>query len=115
VLAAEKGRSGEVYNIGSGSDGEIPNKAVAAQILELLDKPASLIQFVADRPAHDRRYAVDFSKAKSELGWQPSTDFHKGLEKTVSWYISNPQWWRSIKTGDYLKFYERNYGSRGNA
>ena len=115
VLAAEKGRSGEVYNIGSGSDGEIPNKAVAAQILELLDKPASLIQFVADRPAHDRRYAVDFSKAKSELGWQPSTDFRKGLEKTVSWYISNPQWWRSIKTGDYLKFYERNYGSRGNA
>lgn len=115
VLAAEKGRGGSAYNIGSGPDGEIPNKIVAHRILEKLQKPLSLVEHVADRPAHDRRYAVDFSKARSELGWQPRTEFKLGLERTVTWYVEHRAWWENIKTGEYMRFYDQNYGSRGGA
>ncbi len=112
LLAAEKGVSGEVYNVGSGPDGEIPNVHVAKAILSILDKPETLIKKVADRPAHDRRYAVDFSKATKELGWTPKTPFNEGLKETVRWYVEHESWWRDVKTGAYLDFYAKNYGDR---
>ena len=113
LLAAEQGKSGEIYNVGGGPDGEIPNIEVARVILRHLGKPESLIRKVADRPAHDRRYAVDYSKATRELGWRPATSFGDGMEKTIKWYCENESWWRKIKTGEYMEFYARNYGDRG--
>lgn len=112
LALAEKGRSGEVYNIGSSSDGEIPNVQVTKTILSLLGKPESLIKMVEDRPAHDRRYAVDIEKISREAGWSPATSFAEGIKKTVEWYLSNQEWWRAIKTGEYLEYYKRNYQSR---
>ena len=112
LLVAEKGRSGEVYNVGGNADWELPNKIVTEMILETLGKPKSLIKMVADRPAHDRRYAVDCTKIKHELGWAPEIAFKEGLKETIEWYRKNKEWWSSIKNGDYMTYYERNYGSR---
>ena len=112
LALAEKGKSGEVYNIGGTSESEIPNIQVAKQILAHLGKPESLIGFVKDRPAHDKRYAVSIDKINKELGWKPRVGFEEGLAKTIEWYKSNESWWRSIKTGSYLEYYERNYAGR---
>lgn len=112
LRAAEKGLSGEVYNIGSGPEGEIPNITVAKTILQIMQKPESLLTRVADRPAHDRRYAVDSSKARNALGWAPRYNFESGLRETVGWYIEHEKWWREIKCGDYKSFYEKNYDGR---
>ncbi len=112
LLCAERGVAGEVYNIGGGGDGEIPNRDVATILLEALGKPTSLIEYVADRPAHDRRYAIDYSKINTALGWSPRTSFRDGLAMTVRWYVDNRAWWQSIKTGEYLSFYELNYSQR---
>jgi len=113
LLAAEKGKAGEVYNIGGDRDSEIPNIEVTKTILGILKKPETLIKLVKDRPAHDRRYAVDFSKAKKELGWLPEVKFTEGIKETVDWYLANEQWWRDIKSGEYRKFYDLNYSTRG--
>ncbi len=112
VLVAEKGRAGEVYNIGGGTDAELTNKRVTEMILAALEKPATLVQRVGDRPAHDRRYAIDHAKITEELGWSPRTTFEQGLRQTISWYLENESWWRDIKSGEYLSFYEKNYGAR---
>ncbi len=112
LRVAEKGRAGEVYNIGGNSEAELPNKEVTRMILELLGKPADLVQQVGDRPAHDRRYAVDTTKIKDELGWTPKTPFNEGLARTVAWYQENREWWGEIKSGAYLSFYEKNYANR---
>jgi dTDP-glucose 4,6-dehydratase len=112
VRVAEKGRTGEVYNIGGTPECEQPNKVVTQKILSILGKPESLIERVGDRPAHDRRYAVDIEKVRSELGWTPSVSFEEGLQKTVQWYVQNESWWRGIKSGEYLRYYDRNYGKR---
>ncbi len=112
LRVAEKGRAGEVYNIGGNSEAELPNKEVTRMILELLGKPAGLVQQVGDRPAHDRRYAVDTTKIKDELGWTPKTPFNEGLARTVAWYQENREWWGEIKSGAYLSFYEKNYANR---
>ena len=112
LRVAEKGRAGEVYNIGGNSEAELPNKEVTRMILELLGKPANLVKQVGDRPAHDRRYAVDTTKIKDELGWTPKTPFNEGLARTVMWYQENREWWEEIKSGAYLSFYEKNYASR---
>lgn len=109
LLAAEKGRSGEAYNVGGSREAEIPNRTVALEILRILGKPESLIQSVADRLAHDRRYAVDYTKAKRELGWEPRTHFAKGISTTVAWYLEQRGWWEKIKSGAYQEFYEKNY------
>lgn len=112
LSVAEKGRAGEVYNIGGAEESELRNREVTTMILDLLGKPSDLVQMVADRPAHDRRYAVDYTKIHGELGWRPRTEFRKGLDSTISWYKENEGWWRSIKSGDYLSYYEKNYAAR---
>lgn len=112
LMVGERGRAGEVYNIGGMAEWEKPNREVAETIVSILGKSKELIQYVTDRPAHDRRYAVDTTKIKNELGWQPRTPFAEGLRNTVDWYRKNEAWWRKIKSGDYQKFYEQNYGKR---
>lgn len=112
LLVAEKGKPGEVYNIGGAEEAEIPNKIVAGSILKLLGKSESLIQLVTDRPAHDKRYAIDYSKIHAELGWKPRRSFADGLRSTVDWYLGNKPWWSRIKNGEYAKFYEQNYARR---
>ena len=104
------GKEGEVYNIGGQS--EKPNLEVVKTVLDQLGKPHSLIRFVKDRPGHDRRYAMDFSKIEKELGWKPTVSFEEGVRLTVQWYKTHQEWWRKIKTGEYLKYYERMYGNR---
>ncbi|MCB0310397.1 MAG: dTDP-glucose 4,6-dehydratase [Bdellovibrionales bacterium] len=112
LAVGEKGKSGEVYNIGGAAEAEIPNAQVTSAILKALDKPDTLIQKVGDRPAHDRRYAIDYAKINRELGWSPRTSFEHGLQQTIDWYLGNQQWWKSIKAGEYLNYYERNYSNR---
>jgi dTDP-glucose 4,6-dehydratase len=104
------GKEGEVYNIGGRS--EKPNLEVVKTVLDQLGKPHSLIRFVKDRPGHDRRYAMDFSKVERELGWKPIVSFEEGVRLTVEWYKTRQEWWRKIKTGEYLEYYERMYGNR---
>ena len=104
------GKEGEVYNIGGRS--ERSNLFVAQTILNLLGKPHSLIRFVTDRLGHDRRYAIDFSKIGRELGWKPSISFEEGIHLTIKWYQSHREWWKKIKTGEYLDYYNRMYKNR---
>ncbi len=106
-LVLHKGEVGQIYNIGGNC--EKTNLEIAQLILKRLNKPKSLIKHVKDRPAHDRRYALDFSKIKEELGWKPDTAFEKGLTETVNWYIANQKWWEKIKTGEYLEYYWKHY------
>jgi len=104
----EKGAAGKVYNIGG--DSEQTNLALTKMLLDALDKDESMLEYVTDRPGHDRRYAIDASKIQNELGWRPQVDFADGLKQTVQWYIDNQKWWQAIKTGDYLKYYQQQYG-----
>ncbi len=112
LVCAEKGRSGEVYNIGGMGEAEIPNKEVAKIIVAALGKSESLMHHVTDRLAHDRRYAVDTGKIQKELKWEPKVKFAEGLRQTINWYVEQKEWWRKIKTGEYSEFYEKNYGTR---
>lgn len=105
-----RGQAGEVYNIGSRA--EKTNFEVVRALLDLLSKPHSLIQFVKDRPGHDRRYATDPAKIETELGWRPQETFESGLAKTVRWYQENAEWVRRARSGEYLEYYERMYASR---
>ncbi|MBD3408647.1 MAG: dTDP-glucose 4,6-dehydratase [Ignavibacteriales bacterium] len=109
-LVLEKGRVGEVYNVGAST--EKPNIEIVKLILEKLGKPESLIKYVKDRPGHDRRYAIDSSKLQSELGWKPKHSFEEAMERTVKWYVENKTWWERIVSGDYRNYYEEQYGSR---
>lgn len=111
LLVAERGVTGEVYNIGGTEADEVPNKVVTEKLLAILGKDNSSIEWVADRPAHDRRYAVSIEKMKT-LGWQPQVSFEEGLKKTVKWYQANRAWWEKIKSGAYREYYEQNYGNR---
>jgi dTDP-glucose 4,6-dehydratase len=108
--ALRQGRPGEVYNFGGHE--EIRNIDLTRMLLELLGKPQTLIEFVSDRPGHDLRYAIDCSKAERELGWKPQVDFRQGIRDTIAWYKANTPWVTRIKTGDYLKYYEQQYGDR---
>lgn len=109
-LIVRNGKDGEVYNIGGHN--EKTNLEVVKIILKELSKPESLITFVKDRAGHDLRYAIDPSKAKRELGWEPFTSFDVGIKKTIRWYLDNRSWWENIINGDYQNYYERMYGSR---
>jgi dTDP-glucose 4,6-dehydratase len=105
------GQPGEVYNIGGKS--ELPNIELVKTLLAQLEKPESLIEFVPDRPGHDRRYAIDASKIGSELGWQPRVRFAEGLARTIRWYVANRAWWEKIRSGEYQAYYETMYGASG--
>jgi dTDP-glucose 4,6-dehydratase len=109
VAALEKGRAGEVYNLGASN--ERRNLEVVERILDALGKPRSLVRFVKDRPGHDRRYGIDASKARSELGWAPSRRFEEALAATVRWYVEHRAWWERILSGEYRAYYERQYGA----
>jgi len=106
----EKGRIGEVYNIGA--ENEKPNIEIVKLILKELRKDESLITYVKDRPGHDRRYAIDATKIKTELGWKPSHTFETAIKETINWYIQNQSWWKEIISGDYLNYYKKWYEER---
>lgn len=106
----EEGIPGEIYNISA--DQEQTNQQMAERVLNILNKPRSLIRHVKDRPGHDRRYALDAGKIWKELGWQPSISLGEGLRKTISWYRENRDWWERIKAGEYSSYYEQWYGER---
>ncbi len=100
------GKNGEVYNIAGGSEKE--NIEITNLILELVGKPKNLIRYVPDRIGHDRRYSLDATKLKN-LGWQASHNFREAIELTVNWYIEHPEWWKPLKSGEYLEFYKKHY------
>src|SRR5262249_20723084 len=104
-----QGRNGEVYNIGGRC--ELANIDLTHSLLDVMGKPRSLVRYVKDRPGHDRRYAIDCSKMERELGWVPRTSFAQGLRDTVDWYKTDEQWVSRVRSGDYMKYYERQYGA----
>jgi dTDP-glucose 4,6-dehydratase len=106
-----KGKPGEVYNFGG--DSERTNRQLTEIILKLMQKNwDESVHYVKDRPGHDRRYAIDASKAKRELGWSPKHNFEQGIIDTIDWYRAHQDWWRAIKSGEYLKYYEQQYVKR---
>ena len=108
-LAYENGRSGEAYNIGARN--EQYNIDVVHAILDALGKTHDLIRYVADRLGHDRRYAIDPTKAETELGWKPMTSWEVGLNGTIDWYRNNQRWVDHVRSGEYREYYRRMYGS----
>lgn len=109
-LILEKGRIGEIYNIGGNSEAE--NRDIISYILNKLNKPESLIKYVKDRPGHDRRYAMDFSKINAETGFSPDYDIEKGIDSTIDWYLKNQNWWKEILSGSYKEYYKKMYENR---
>ena len=111
-LVIERGVCGEVYNIGGSN--HVRNRDLTNRILELVDKPATLIRHVQDRPGHDRRYSLNTDKLRA-LGWTPAVEFDRGLAETIAWYRENQWWWRPIKQQDpaYKAYYQAQYGHRG--
>lgn len=111
ILAAlEKGRAGEIYNIGGSL--ALPNVEVVRRILAATGKPESLMKSVTDRPGHDRRYALTSEKLERETGWAPRMPFEEGLSLTIRWYQDNTEWVRHVKSGEYQHYYEKNYAGR---
>ncbi len=110
ALVFEKGKEGEVYNIGASN--EMPNIKIIKLILSHLNKSEELIEYIKDRPGHDRRYAIDSSKIQNELGWKPEFSFEQAIGKTIDWYLEKKQWWARIISGDYLKYYDLQYNKR---
>ena len=110
VLALENAKPGSIYNVSSGVSQ--PNLKIVRTILRFLGKPDSLIQYVQDRPGHDRRYALDSSKIRRELGWSPLVSFEDGIRKTIEWYRANSVWLDHARSGEYRNYYERHYNRR---
>jgi dTDP-glucose 4,6-dehydratase len=110
ALAMETAKPGSAYNISSGVSR--PNLEVIRTILQSLDKPESLIQFVEDRPGHDRRYALDSTKFRKEFSWRPKVSFEDGIGKTIQWYTSNSSWLEHARSGEYQSYYARHYTNR---
>lgn len=111
-VVLEQGVVGQVYNLGGSS--ELNNLEVIKTILKLLGKSESLIEFVKDRPGHDRRYAMDISFVREKLGWVPTRTFKEGLAETVEWYVANREWWSRVRDGVYRDYYRSQYGQRLN-
>ncbi|WP_338449543.1 dTDP-glucose 4,6-dehydratase [Niallia oryzisoli] len=109
-LVLHKGRDGEVYNVGGNN--ERTNIDIVKTILAQLGKPESLIKFVKDRPGHDRRYAIDATKLRTELGWEPKYTFETGIKQTIDWYLNNQEWWQNIISGEYQEYFKSQYGDR---
>jgi dTDP-glucose 4,6-dehydratase len=111
LAVLEKGRAGEVYNIGGNN--ERSNLELTHTILELMGQGPEMIQPVADRLGHDRRYAIDATKIAAELGWRPTRSRWPGaLAATIKWYVDNAQWWQRVKSGAYRAYYQQQYGNR---
>jgi dTDP-glucose 4,6-dehydratase len=111
ILAViERGREGEIYNIGGSR--ALPNVEIVRAILSMLGKPETLMHTVKDRPGHDRRYALSSEKVMRETGWKAEVPFEEGLRGTIDWYRSNPGWIARVKSGEYQKYYDRNYANR---
>ncbi len=108
----ENGKPGEVYNIGASN--EMPNIQIIKLILQNLKKGEDLIQYVKDRPGHDRRYAIDSTKIQAELGWKPEFKFESAIKNTIEWYLNNKRWWEKIITGEYQNYYAHQYLSQKN-
>ncbi|HUU26868.1 MAG TPA: dTDP-glucose 4,6-dehydratase [archaeon] len=107
-LVLAHGKAGEIYNIGGVE--QRTNLETVRAILSTMGADESLIRFIPDRPGHDRRYAIDSSKLRKELGWKPLVDFSAGIEKTIAWYRDHQGWWQRIKSGEYRHYYEKKYG-----
>lgn len=106
-----RGKPNETYCIG-GMRGDVSNLEVVKMILKIMGKDESSIEYVTDRPGHDRRYAVDWSKMKNELDWEPSVTLEEGLRQTVEWFIANEEWWKNVKSGAYQDYYKQQYGEK---
>ncbi len=106
----EKGKIGEVYNIGAKN--EMTNIEIVRLILKHLGKGDEMIEYVKDRPGHDRRYAIDNTKIETDLGWTPEFSFESAIGKTIDWYLNNKEWWQRIISGEYEKYYSQLYGKR---
>ncbi|PEE78049.1 dTDP-glucose 4,6-dehydratase [Priestia megaterium] len=109
-LVIHKGEPGEVYNVGGHN--ERTNNEIVHLIVEKLNAPKELIRFVEDRLGHDRRYAIDPTKLTTELGWKPKYTFDTGIVETIQWYLDNQDWWKNIKSGEYVKYYNKQYGDK---
>ncbi|OGH37523.1 MAG: dTDP-glucose 4,6-dehydratase [Candidatus Levybacteria bacterium RIFCSPLOWO2_01_FULL_38_21] len=109
-LIIKKGKIGETYCIG-GLTEDINNLSVIKKILNILGKDESVIEYVKDRPGHDRKYSIDWSKIKNELGWSPLHSFDEWLAYTINWYKENQDWWKRVKNKEYIKYYKKQYGS----
>lgn len=109
-LVLHEGKLGEVYNIGGHNERQ--NIQIVKLILEALGKDESLIEFVADRLGHDRRYAIDADKIRNELGWEPKYTFETGIKETIQWYLDNQDWMDQVKSGEYQQYYEKMYSNR---
>jgi len=114
ILAVlERGKIGEVYNIGGSHVEE--NLAMAQRLLRLTGKPDGLLRYVTDRPGHDRRYALDSRKVETELGWKPAISLEDGVRQTIQWYKDNSKWISDVRAGEYLSYYEKYYEDRDNS
>jgi dTDP-glucose 4,6-dehydratase len=109
-LILHQGTMGETYCVGG--DCEKPNIEITRKILALMGRGDEMIEYVTDRAGHDRRYAINFTKIREELGWTPTTSFDEGVQKTVAWYLDHRPWWQKIKSGEYRQYYEKQYGQR---
>ena len=110
-MILQKGRIGETYCLG-GKEAEVTNLELTKKLLAILEKDDSYIEFVKDRPGHDRRYAVDYTKATKELGWKPLVTLDEGLKDMVKWYMKHQDWVARCKSGDYKKYYDEQYIKR---
>ena len=110
ALAVEKAKPGSFYNVSAGTPQ--PNLRIVRTILQHLGKPESLMQYVKDRPGHDRRYALDSSKIQRELGWSPQVSFEEGIRRTIDWYLTNTAWLEHARSGEYRNYYDRHYVRR---
>ncbi|MDN3954731.1 dTDP-glucose 4,6-dehydratase [Sporolactobacillus laevolacticus] len=109
-LVLHKGKPGEIYNVGGHN--EKYNIDIVKLIVDTLGKPRELIKYVTDRLGHDRRYAIDPTKIETELGWKPQYNFDSGIKETIQWYLDNEDWWRKIKSGEYMNYYKKQYGAK---
>jgi dTDP-glucose 4,6-dehydratase len=110
LLVVEQGKAGEVYNIGA--SGEQTNLHMAEWVLQITGKPNTLIRYVKDRPGHDRRYSIDATKVCTELNWLPTITLEAGIRETVDWFSRERNWWQRIKSGEYRRYYDKQYGDQ---